>query len=130
MALRDIFKRKPKEEEVKTEEELPKVEIEQPSKKETKIGEAYKILKFPHVTEKATTLAGKNQYVFKVWKKSNKVEIKKAIEDLYGVDVTSVKIINVPARRRRLGRISGWRKGYKKAIVKIKEGQKIEVLPR
>jgi len=41
-----------------------------------------------------------------------------------------VKIINVPAKRRRLGRISGWRKGYKKAIVRLKEGQKIEVLPR
>ena len=82
------------------------------------------------MTEKATELAKKNQYVFKVWPRANKVEIKKAIEDIYGVDVVSVKIIKVPRKRRRLGRISGWRKGYKKAIVKIKEGQKIEVLPR
>jgi len=42
----------------------------------------------------------------------------------------NIKIINVPKKRRRLGRISGWKKGYKKAIVKIKKGQKIEVLPR
>ncbi len=88
------------------------------------------ILKTPHITEKSTDLVGKNQYVFKVWPKANKIEIKKAIEDLYGVDVLDVKIIKVPPKRRRLGRISGWRKGYKKAIVKIKEGQKIEVLPR
>ena len=95
-----------------------------------RVGEAYRALKTPQVTEKATGLVGQNQYVFKVWPRTNKVETKKAIEDLYGVDVVSVKIINVPRKRRRLGKISGWRKGYKKAIVKIKEGQKIEVLPR
>jgi len=88
------------------------------------------ILKAPHITEKATNLAEKNQYVFKVWGKANKNEIKKAIESLYKVKVMDVKIINVPAKRRRLGRISGWKKGFKKAIVKTKEGQKIEVLPR
>ncbi|MBZ9573074.1 50S ribosomal protein L23 [Patescibacteria group bacterium] len=91
---------------------------------------AYRVLKAPQVTEKATALTGKNQYVFKVWPGANKVEIKKAVKDLYGVEVLSVKIIKVPRKKRRLGRISGWRKGYKKAIVKIKEGQKIEVLPR
>lgn len=88
------------------------------------------ILKSPHITEKATDLAKKNQYVFKIWPKTNKIEVKKAIEDLYKVDVLSVKIINIPRRKRKLGKISGWRKGYKKAIVKIKPGQKIEVLPR
>ena len=88
------------------------------------------VLISPHITEKATDLAQKNQYVFKVFPKANKTEIKKAIEDLYKVEVLDVKIINVPKKRRRLGRISGWKKGYKKAIVKIKEGQKIEVLPR
>ncbi|PIW92007.1 MAG: 50S ribosomal protein L23 [Candidatus Nealsonbacteria bacterium CG_4_8_14_3_um_filter_37_23] len=102
-----------------------------PSKvKEKKESLAWKILKSPHVTEKATDLAKGNQYIFKVWPRSNKTEIKKAIEDLYGVKVVSVKVIKVPRRRRRLGRIEGWRKGYKKAIVKLKEGQKIEVLPR
>ena len=90
----------------------------------------YQILKAPHITEKTTNLAEKNQYVFRVWQKANKNEVKKAIENLYKVKVMDVKIINVPAKRRRLGRISGWRKGYKKAIVRLKEGQKIEVLPR
>lgn len=145
-----IFKKKLKElerekEEKKVEEPAVKVQpqpikLEQePGKKmsgvesrplKTKSCEAYRILKAPHVTEKATDLTKKNQYVFKVCPKANKTEIKKAIEDLYEVDVASVKIINVPPKKRRLGRISGWRKGYKKAIIQIKEGQKIEVLPR
>jgi large subunit ribosomal protein L23 len=89
-----------------------------------------KILISSHISEKATDLGEKNQYIFKVFPTANKTEIKRAIEDLYRVEVSDVKIINVPQKRRRLGRISGWKKGYKKAIVKIKEGQKIEVLPR
>jgi large subunit ribosomal protein L23 len=92
--------------------------------------EISKILKTPHITEKATLQAKENQYIFKVWPRANKTEIKKAIKELYGVDVVSVRIIRVPAKRRRLGRIRGRKKGYKKAIVKIKEGQTIEVLPR
>ena len=94
------------------------------------VAKSDKILISPRITEKATAISQKNQYVFKVFPKANKTEIKKAIEDLYKVEVLDVKIINVPAKRRRLGRISGWKKGYKKVIVRIKEGQKIGVLPR
>ena len=112
---------------VKTTTRQPRPPTERAPKR---VGEAWRVLKTPQVTEKATGLVDQNQYVFKVWPRANKVETKKAIEDLYGVDVISVKIIKVPRKRRRLGRISGWRKGYKKAIVKIKEGQKIEVLLR
>jgi len=46
------------------------------------------------------------------------------------VDVVSVRVITVKGRKRRLGKIKGWTKGYKKAIVRIKKGQKIEILPR
>jgi len=89
-----------------------------------------KILIAPQITEKATMLAQKNQYVFKVYPGANKNEIKKAIEKLYDIQVLDVKIINIPGKKRRLGRISGWKKGYKKAIVKIKEGQKLEIMPK
>lgn len=135
MALLNILKKK------KPAEKTPKP-AEEPENKQAKeeavrrkekgviIGEAYRILKTPQVTEKATDLTKENQYVFKVFPKANKVEIKKAVNQLYGVEVLDVKIIKVPAKKRRLGRISGWRKGYKKAIVKIKKGHKIEVLPR
>ncbi len=94
------------------------------------MSQVYKILKAPQVTEKATDLVKKNQYVFKVWSRTNKPEIKKAVEDIYGVSVVAVNIIKIPRKKRRLGKKSGFRKSYKKAVVKIKEGQKIEVLPR
>lgn len=131
MAIKDIFKKKKKTEEKeeikgKPPEATPEVKLPKVKKKR----EAWKVLKAPQITEKATDLTKENQYVFKVYPKTNKIEIKKAIEDLYGVNVVGVKIIKVPPKRRRLGKISGWRKGYKKAIVKIKKGQKIEVLPR
>ena len=150
MGLPRIFKKKVKEVEVKEKEKAKErppegvvegvVEVrpqqpsqqptQQPKGREKKMAGVYCILKSPHVTEKVTDLTKENQYVFKVYPETHKTEIKKAIENLYGVDVLDVKIINVPRKRRRLGRISGWRKGYKKAIIKIKEGQKIEVLPR
>ena len=139
MPLFNIFKkekpeeRKEKKEKEKVEpiEELKNAKEEKPRKiKEKKTGIAYRILKAPQITEKSTTLAEKNQYVFKVFPNTNKIEIKTAIEDLYNVDVLSVRIIKVRPKKRRLGRISGWRAGYKKAVVKIKAGQKIEVMPR
>ena len=101
------------------------------SRKRAKIGGmlAWRSLKSPHITEKATALSSQNQYVFKVEKKSNKTEIKKAIEEVYGVGVLNVNIINIPRKKRRLGRIEGFKPGYKKAIVKLKEGEKIEIMP-
>ena len=120
-------KKKLKKEKEK-EKPVKKPEIKKARKKISDI--ASRVLISPHVTEKATGLVSENKYVFKVWPKANKIEIKKAIEDLYGVDVLGVRIINIHRRQRRLGRQVGWRKGYKKAIVKIKKGQKIEILPR
>ena len=99
-------------------------------KKEVKFGGAFRVLKSPHVTEKATDLTASNQYVFKIYPRANKADVKKAIEKVFGVDVTGVKVINIPKKKRRLGKIKGFKEGYKKAIVKIKEGQKIEVLSR
>ena len=88
------------------------------------------VLKEPQITEKAAGLAKGNQYTFKVAPGVNKAEVKKEVEQLYNVDVIGVKIIKAQKKRRRIGKISGWRKGYKKAVVRVKEGQKIEVLPR
>ncbi|MCG2688249.1 50S ribosomal protein L23 [Candidatus Parcubacteria bacterium] len=80
----------------------------------------------PHVTEKATQLVADNQYVFKIFPRANKTEVKKAIESLYKVKVISVKIINVSGKTKRLGKNQGWKKGYKKAIIKLAPGQRIE----
>lgn len=123
----------PSEEEKKKEKKVEeKVSPLKPQKKrEKKLSKiAFAVLDRPHITEKATSLAEENCYVFRVYKNANKIEIKKAVEDVYGVNVVSVRIINVPPKRRRVGRHIGWRKGYKKAIVKIEKGQKIEILPR
>jgi len=139
MALLDIFKkkkkvreRKPKEEAKKKKKEIQKTETAESksTKKSVKRRKAYRVLKKPHVTEKATDLSGKNQYIFEIFKNANKSEVKKAVESLFGVNVFSVRIINVPRKRRRRGILRGWKKGYKKAIVTIKKGQKIEILPK
>ncbi|MFH1894669.1 MAG: 50S ribosomal protein L23 [Patescibacteria group bacterium] len=115
----------------KASEENKKEEIiSTKSPKEKKVGLAWSILKKAHVTEKAADLAAKNQYIFNVYPKTNKKQIKKSVEDIYGVDVISVNTINIPAKKRRLGRSKGWKSGYKKAIVKIKAGQEIELMPR
>ena len=91
-------------------------------------GFSYDAIKQPHISEKATYLAEKNQYIFEISPNYNKKEIKKSIEGIYGVDVLSVNIIKIPAKKRRIGRSEGFKKGYKKAIIKIREGQKIEIL--
>jgi len=137
MPLLDIFKRKKGKKEAEEEREVkkpPQVEVEKKQEKKTKAKKvslkAPLLLKEPHITEKATSLAQSNQYVFKVDPKTNKTELKKAIEKLYGVDILSVKIINLPRKKRRVGRREGFRKGYKKAIVKIEKGQSIEVMPK
>ncbi len=98
--------------------------------KKAKTGMAYKSLESPHVTEKASLLIEENKYTFKVASRTNKIEIKKSVEDLYGVDVVNVSVINVHRKKRRVGRKFGFKKGYKKAIVEIKKGQKIEIMPR
>jgi len=89
---------------------------------------SYEAVKEPHISEKASYLAEKNQYIFQVSPNYNKQEIKKSIEGIYGVDVLSVNVVKIPAKKRRIGRQEGFRKCVKKAIVKIKEGQKIEII--
>ncbi len=140
MDLKNIFKRKKittvtkkaKESVDRSKVKVAKKEKPRVIKKQKKTSESiiYRVLKSPHITEKASDLAEKNQYVFKVYPATNKIEIKRAIEQLYSVDVLKVRVIKVPRKQRRVGRTIGWRKGYKKAIVKIREGQKIEVVPR
>lgn len=87
----------------------------------------YKVLIEPHITEAATAAAELNKYIFKVSKESTKLQIKKAIENLYKVSVVSVRVINVLGKKRTRGRIEGKKTGFKKAIVKVKEGESIDI---
>ena len=87
----------------------------------------YDILKAPIITEQTTKLIeSENRYTFKVDRKANKVEIKKAVETIFNVKVLSVNTINVLPKFKRMGKYEGYKSAYKKAIVKIAEGQKID----
>ncbi len=85
------------------------------------------ILTKPHISEKSTVIAEDGFYVFKVGKDTNKAEIKEAVEKMYKVNIVSVRVISVPSKKRRVGRIEGIRSGYKKAIVKVKQGERIDI---
>lgn len=137
MALLDFLKRKREVEKAaeKKSEKPVKVSVEKKTVtpkiqnlKKRITGFSYNIVKEPHISEKATNLSEKNQYIFKVYKNANKTEVKKSVEGIYGVDVLSVNMIKIPAKKRRIGRTEGFRKGYTKAVVKIRDGQKIEIL--
>ena len=80
----------------------------------------------PRVSEKAAKLSESGKYVFNVAKSSNKVEIKKAVERAYKVNVTQVNILNTKGKTRNYGRTTGVTSGFKKAVVSLKKGQKIE----
>ena len=84
------------------------------------------VLLGPRVSEKAGKLAESGKYVFNVIKNANKVEIKKSVERFYKVNVVLVNILNTKGKTRNSGRISGVTSGFKKAIVTLKKGQKIE----
>lgn len=88
---------------------------------------AEKILIEPWITEASTAAAELRKYVFKVSQGSVKTQIKKAIEDLYKVKIVSINTVNAPRKKRNYGRTSGWKPGFKKAVVTLKEGDKIEL---
>ena len=119
-------------------EKVQKVEktekTEKKVKKDSKAGEikgktdrAYDILVKPLITEKASALGAVNKYVFAVSPRTNKIEVKKAIRAVYNVDPIAVNISNFSGKRVRYGRTSGVTKGWKKAVVTLKPGDKIEV---
>jgi len=88
---------------------------------------ARKIILKPLVTEKSTDLRVKeDKYAFEVDLKANKPEIKKAIEELFKVNVVEVHTMIVHGKVKRMGRFEGKRPNWKKAIVSLKKGEKIE----
>lgn len=86
------------------------------------------IIKQPWITEKATNLTAANKYVFLVKEKASKPEIKKAIHALYKVDVTAVNVVNRAPKQKRYMNKRGYQEGYRKAIVTVKNGQKIDLV--
>jgi len=86
------------------------------------------ILKNPHITEKSVSLSKMGQYVFAVSKNVSSTEIKKEVEKVYKVNVTDVRVINFRERKKRYGRSFSVAKLFKKAVVTLKKGQKIDII--
>lgn len=88
--------------------------------------DARDILIRPLITEKSTQLMEEGKYVFVVAKKANKIEIAKAVAQVFNVKVANVNTVNVSGKLKRMGRFVGKRSDYKKAIVKLVPGETIE----
>jgi large subunit ribosomal protein L23 len=89
--------------------------------------ESYNIIRRPLVTEKSTQQKETSrQYAFEVERNANKIEIQEAVERLFKVRVEQVRTCNVLGKIKRLGRKSGKRSDWKKAIVTLKEGDRID----
>lgn len=130
--LKKIFKREKKE----SGEKIRKAEEEVAAARDEKISEkapgpggklVMGVLLAARITEKTSQLSKENKYVFEVDRRANKSGVKRAVEARYGVGVLSVNMVNIPGKERKRGKQIGWKPGYKKAVVKLKEGQTIEV---
>lgn len=84
----------------------------------------------PLITEKATLLSTQNKYLFLVKNEATASEIKKIVALEYKVKIDRVQCINTRPKKRRLGRSFGTIPGYRKAIVTLKKGEKLDVLPQ
>ncbi|MBN1369299.1 MAG: 50S ribosomal protein L23 [Dehalococcoidaceae bacterium] len=87
----------------------------------------HQVLKKPLVTEKGTILQQEGKYCFVVADKASKWEIKRAVEMVFDVNVTSVNVMNMHGKQRRMGRRTFQEPAWKKAVVTLQEGQSIQL---
>ncbi len=91
--------------------------------------ELHQIIKKALITEKSTVARdAANQYNFEVDQRANRIEVLRAVEKLFKVKVLSVRVMNVPGKKKRTGRIIGARRSWKKAIVTLAPGNRIEAI--
>lgn len=135
MPILDIFKKKekPKKEIVKAKAPVAKKKEVEPKKeiklkKEKVQAKAYRVLIKPLITEKSTDLAAQGKYVFKVALDATKQEIKRAIKEVYRVRPIAVHTIKVLGKQRRYRVTKGRTPTWKKAIVTLRPGEKIEIV--
>jgi len=89
--------------------------------------EILEVLRRPVITEKSTALQGGSKYVFEVGRDANKKQVKEAVERAFKVEVEKVNMITMPAKWRGPGRRKGKTSPWKKAVVTVKPGHKIEL---
>jgi len=86
---------------------------------------SYDIVKRPIITEQSTEHVDIKKYVFEVARDANKIEIKKAVEEIFGVEVMKVTTLNMKGKKKRTGRYpEGSRRNWKKAVVKLTDESK------
>lgn len=89
--------------------------------------EPLQLIRRPLISEKSTRLKeASNTVCFEVDRRANKIEIQRAVEKLFGVKVTDVRVANRKGKWKRMGRFLGQRKNWKKAYVRLAEGEKLE----
>ncbi len=115
--------KKKKETEKTKKEEIPK---EEPKVKTKQSALAAAFLLGPHITERTASLAKMNVYTFKVSPSANKVLVKKAIKEMFGFSPVKVRIVKAPPKKRIVRGKTGIKPGFKKALVYLKKGDKIE----
>lgn len=131
-----IFSRKPKDDNIKLDQEAgdnaEAVATVAPNAKGEAViigGRGNQALVFPRLSEKAAALARINKYVFKVEGKVNKIELRKAIEKAYEVKIADINMVTVKGKWRRYGRVTGPMSNFKKAIVTLKaDSKKIDLI--
>lgn len=87
------------------------------------------LIKNPIISEKSTAASADGKYVFLVDDKANSTEVKKLVEHIYKVEVIRTHVINARPKPKRYGRNFKLRPGFKKVIVTLKKGQKLDILP-
>jgi large subunit ribosomal protein L23 len=91
--------------------------------------ELHQIIKKALITEKSTVARdAANQYNFEVDPRANRIEVVRAVEKLFKVKVLSVRVMNVPGKKKRTGKVLGERRSWKKAIVTLAPGNRIEAM--
>ncbi|MGM9966229.1 50S ribosomal protein L23 [uncultured Rummeliibacillus sp.] len=85
--------------------------------------EAREILKRPVITERSSEQMAENKYTFEVDTRANKTEVKDAVEEIFGVKVEKVNIMNYKGKFKRVGKFGGYTNKRRKAIVKLAEGE-------
>lgn len=88
-----------------------------------------KVLQAPLVSEKSAIAGEMNQVVFRVASDATKPEIRRAVEMLFEVDVEDVRVVNIKGKNKRFGQMQGKRSDTRKAYVRLKEGQHIDLMP-
>lgn len=87
----------------------------------------YQVLKRPIITEKNTILSSQGKYSFEIAKEASKQQVQEAVEKMFKVSVIGVNVITVPGKMRRVGKSRGMTSPWRKAVVTLQPGQRIEL---